>query len=133
MVISNRCVFVWLLFLALLWTADASAQVRELWHTRYDAPAYSKDLPAAIALDRDGGIFVSGQSIASERFATVSGSVTVKYDTSGREVWVTRGPESSVATALSSAGSLFVAGSIYVDGDVAATLVRYDADGGEVW
>jgi hypothetical protein len=67
----------------------------------------------AMALDSSGNIYVTGGSVAS---GTSDDCVTIKYDTSGNQLWVARynGPANSIeyteAIAVDSSGNVYVTG-----------------------
>ena len=118
---------------------------RELWSTRYDGPGAldeegegDDDIARDLVLDRDGGVYVTGDSDggpSGQDFATV------KLAPDGTVLWATRfdGPASGgdVARSIALDGR---DGSLYVAGDSTAPMtfqdivtVKYDRDGRQVW
>jgi uncharacterized delta-60 repeat protein len=109
-----------------------------LWVARHDGPARLDDSPAAVKVDREGNIFVTGTS-----FAGSADFLTVKYDPDGRQLWTARfdGPEHAsdrpVAMDVDAAGSAYVAGpSLGEAGRRERSrweTVKYGADGTQLW
>ncbi len=87
----------------------------EQWVRRYDGPttvlSRDYDRAAALAVDGNGNVFVTGNS--ADDFATV------KYDPAGTEIWVRRydgpaaGADWATALAVDGAGNAYVAGSSF--------------------
>src|SRR4030042_245119 len=61
--------------------------VTEEWVRRYDGPGNDSDWATAIALDGSGNIYVTGESKGS---GTDQDYATIKYDSDGNEIWVSR-------------------------------------------
>ena len=109
----------------------------ELWVSRYDGPAHACDIGCAIAVDGSGNVYVSGYSTdgsASYDYATV------KYDSSGGQVWASRyaGPAGGHDQAgfiyLDESDNVYVAGqSDGGDTKEDYAVVKYDSDGNELW
>ncbi len=108
----------------------------QLWLARYDGPAHSRDNCVSLALDSAGNVYVTGGSSgeSSHDYATI------KYDTDGREIWVTRyqspgnGWAESYAIKADDRGNVYVTGSAVGvgTGDDMATI-KYDGDGNQLW
>ncbi len=114
-------------------TVKYDANGHQLWARRYDGPDQKDDAPAALAVDREGNVFVAGVVSAAnnENFGTL------KYDRDGNLLWVAIHslPRKDAATAL----ALDLAGNVYVTGtsDSGSTsdvlTVKYDAHGQLQW
>lgn len=59
-----------------------------LWSTRYDGPAHDYDCPKAMALDKNGNVYVTGLSWGGDK--TWEDIVVVKFDPDGNLVWTER-------------------------------------------
>jgi hypothetical protein len=106
-----------------------------LWTARYNGTGNSYDIPTALAVDANSNVFVTGTSTGS---GTLLDYATVKYDSSGNELWAARydGPDNyldeAAAIALDDNGNCYVTGYSFDNGDEYAT-VKYDASGNEIW
>jgi len=93
---------------------DTSGMLR--WVARYNGPTDGPDEARAIAVGLDGGIYVAGTSDSAGQ----SDHVTVKYDTSGNEVWRTRiggaGEQVVSAMVVGADGCIYVTGSSALPG-----------------
>jgi uncharacterized delta-60 repeat protein len=118
-------------------TVKYDALGNELWASRYGGAANQADHAAAIALDSDGYVYVTG---ASEGIGTSWDYATLKYDPDGTKVWVARydgpgnGEDAATAVAVDSAGNVYVTGASRdsLTADDYATI-KYDAAGNELW
>jgi len=118
-------------------TVVYSPQGETLWTRTYDGPAGSWDDAVALALSRNGNVFVTGRSSGRN---TNDDYATVKYDSAGTQVWVARydGPASALdqayAIAADPLGCAYVTGASRVEQFVEGCVtIKYDTDGDTVW
>jgi len=118
-------------------TIKYDADGNELWVARYDGPPSAGDSGVDIAVDSSGNVYVTGRS---EGEGTQEDYATIKYDTSGTELWVARynGPGSSddAATSLTvdTSGNVYVTGAsdeYGVEADYAT--IKYAPNGDVLW
>jgi uncharacterized delta-60 repeat protein len=118
-------------------TIRCSAAGVVLWTARYDGPGNGRDLPAALVLDGQGNIYVTGSSAGS---GTLQDWATLKYDSQGQLQWAARfnsaddADDDAVDLAVDDAGNVYVAGIGEGYGtrqDI--TVVKYNPQGQELW
>jgi len=107
----------------------------ELWAVRYNGPGNYWDTPVDLAVDDSSYVYVTGYS---------SGNgfdwATIKYDSSGNELWVRRfdgpahGEDNAYALIVDDTSNIYVAGTITdnVTGKDAA-IIKYDRNGNQLW
>jgi len=109
----------------------------ELWVARYNGLVNSHEYAAAVAVDHQGGVYVTGYCQIP---AAGTDCLTVKYDHDGNEQWVRRyngpanGYDSGLALGLDSAGNIIVTG--YSDDIFSGRdylTIKYDTNGTELW
>jgi hypothetical protein len=110
------------------------------WIRRYDGPISGQDQAHAIVIDDSGNIYVTGWSEQSTGPDYNEDYATIKYDSSGNELWVQRynGPadysDKASAIAVDDSGNVYVTGQSYGIGtywDYAT--IKYNSDGDSVW
>ncbi len=118
-------------------TLKYSATGGLLWFRRYDGPAHDDDVPVGLAVDRSGNVAVTGQSYGN---GTERDYATVRYSSSGRELWVRRynGSENlrdnAVDVAVNREGATYVSGTSREAGSTySATTIMYDMSGTVMW
>jgi len=106
-------------------TIKYSASGLPIWTNRYNGPDNDFDGRTVMALDRDGNVFVTGSSMGA---ATAFDYATVKYSSSGVQLWARRfnGPYNwhDFAHALAVDGN----GNVVVTGDSTANDLAYNSD-----
>ena len=105
----------------------------ELWVATYDGPAGLYDRATTMVLDDLGNVYVTGWSHEPTKIHTL----TIKYDSSGNELWASRyegiGNSSSEDIALDSFGNVYITGPTFNGTNRDYLTVKYDNDGNEVW
>ncbi len=107
-----------------------------VWARRYNGPAADDDTPEEIVYDGRGNIYIAGDSWGGS--GTRTDYCTIKYDSSGNEIWVERydGPvhqnDQTRAIAVDIRGNIYVTGVSRgsVDDDYASVV--YDSLGTEI-
>ena len=110
----------------------------KLWEQRLDYGT-GWDVPNAIAVDKAGNVYVTGDSQITRNGSY--GYLTVKYDTNGTELWRRRhdGPannNNAKAIAVDANGNAYVTGSSASSTDVNSQdylTVKYDPNGSTLW
>lgn len=113
----------------------------QIWTAIYNGPAVtdsSVDFPSAIAVDTDGNVYVTGSSFGAG--GTRFDLATVKYNSSGTEVWVSRYNGSSNYNDYSSDIAVDDSGNVYVTGSSHGsgfnqdyTTIKYNTSGVQQW
>lgn len=118
-------------------TVKYDSKGKQLWVARYSGPAGKADEASAIAWDGTGGIYVTGSSTGNNTNADYA---TIKYDSSGSQLWVARynGPvnrdDNARAMALDNSGNVYVTGwSVGTGMRYDYATVKYYASGNELW
>jgi uncharacterized delta-60 repeat protein len=121
-------------------TVKYSPEGTELWVARYNAhtnPVSTADIPHAMLVNGAGQVYVTGGSVSPQGSMDF---LTIKYDTSGTQLWVRR--YNSPALRVDSANSIGIDGfgNIYVggiseryDGGHDVAVVKYAPDGTQLW
>ncbi|MCX6639057.1 MAG: SBBP repeat-containing protein [bacterium] len=94
-------------------TVKYSTDGIQQWVARYNGPGNNIDGARAIAVDRNGNVYVSGKSIGN---GTNYDYATLKYDSFGNQLWIVRyngsvsGDDRAYSTAVDRAGNVYVTG-----------------------
>ena len=111
------------------------------WVARYNGPANDSEFAEALAVDKAGNVYVTGNSWGQGTFGDYA---TIKYDAAGKEDWVDHynGPvneyDRATKIVLDGAGNVYVtgesrsAGSIWYAQDDYATI-KYSTSGVRQW
>ena len=108
-------------------------------------PGNTFEVAWAIAVDASGNVYVTGLGENGEIFGDED-FVTIKYDSDGNELWVSRydgpGDDAGRSIAVDAFGNVYVAGEsrqstspdLYTTGGIDDYLtIKYDPDGNELW
>ncbi|MDF7814908.1 T9SS type A sorting domain-containing protein [Hymenobacter sp. YC55] len=94
-------------------TVKYDANGQQQWEARFNGPADNEDLPTNVVVDAAGNVYVSGTSYS----ATESDYATIKYSSTGQQLWVMRynGPANGYDLAakveVDGIGNVYVTGS----------------------
>jgi uncharacterized delta-60 repeat protein len=108
-----------------------------VWTARYNDPDSSSDVPAALALDGLGNLYVTGSAIYPDQWFNIT---TIKYDAMGGQEWLAS-YDGLVSYADDQAYDIECHGGyIYVTGesenasyDADYLTIKYDSSGDTVW
>jgi len=94
-------------------TIKYSSAGKELWVKYYDGPVGGSDIARAIAVDKAGNVYVTGESVGKGTYRDIA---TVKYDKLGQRRWVKRyngpgnGDDAPSGIAVDKNGNVYVSG-----------------------
>lgn len=119
-------------------TVKYDAQGKLLWMRRYDGPESNHDIPSAVAVDGQGGAYVTGKSIGPNNTYEVA---TLKYDADGNQLWIQRyngggqraEDNAGRAMAIDGQGFVYVAGTSVEGVSSDYLTIKYGPDGYELW
>lgn len=107
----------------------------QLWVARYDGPASGDDAAVALAIGASGNVYVTGYSGG---IGTSDDYATVKYDSTGNQLWLARydgpahGMDRATAIALDSNENVHVTG-VSTDTSLDYATLKYDSNGNQMW
>jgi uncharacterized delta-60 repeat protein len=141
---SRRQIFVTAVYVVLLcfwaWPALAELIVDTAWVRTYNGPENGDDIPAAMAIDSLGNVYVTGYSWNAGLDCDY---VTIKYFPNGDTAWVRRynGPgdpsnsmDRATAMAVDNSGNVYVTGRSEGSGTYADfATIKYDENGDTIW
>ena len=131
---SIASLFYILAFSSLLSAAHA-ATPQQVWVQRYDGPGAGADNAFAMAVDRAGNVFVTGESTGVGSGYDI---VTLKYSNAGVPLWTNRyngpanGADAGNALMLDANGDAVVTGSSG-NGDLDCVTLKYSSAGVPLW
>jgi hypothetical protein len=116
---------------------EFGSDVYQDWVSIYDGDTLDDDGGQALALDDEGNAYVTGYSWGND---TSIDYATMKYDSSGRRLWVARydGPASdkdwALDLTLDKAGNVYVTGwSVGNNSKTDCATVKYSTEGDQLW
>jgi len=112
-----------------------------LWTNRYDGPGGREDIASALAVDRSGNVFVTGNSVGTNPSPFFGADyATVAYSSTGLPLWTNRynGPTDSYdianAVGVDNSGNVFVTGYSHgIGGDLDYVTLAYSSAGVPLW
>ena len=112
----------------------------QLWIARFDGKSSRDDIPAALAVDASGNVYVTGSSKDDQ---TDWDYATVKYNQKGIQQWVTRyndsqaSPDQAADLKVDIAGNVYVVGTSITNGGIHRVLyhitIKYNSQGERQW
>ncbi|HEX7344382.1 MAG TPA: SBBP repeat-containing protein, partial [bacterium] len=118
-------------------TVKYDANGNQIWAALYNGPANNEDKACALAVDGSRNVYVTGYSYGR---GSNYDYVTVKYDSSGNQIWVARfngpanGEDKAIALAVDGGGHVYVTGrSLGIGTFEDYTTIQYDASGNQIW
>ncbi len=110
---------------------------RQLWAKKYSGPGNGDDIARAIAVDKSGDVFITGESKGTDSDYDYA---TLKYSATGKEIWVRRyngpanGGDWATALAVDGSGQAAITGkSERSKPEYDMATIAYDAGGKELW
>jgi hypothetical protein len=109
---------------------------QQQWAARYNGPANFIDIANAIAVDASGNVYVTGLSTGT---LSLSDYATIKYNSSGQELWVARyngpsnGTDEAFSIAVDGAGNVYVTGQSLSSTNYDYATVKYNSSGIQQW
>ena len=105
------------------------------WVRTYNGPGSNTDFAVSIALDIGGNVCVTGTSIGAYGAPDLA---TIKYSSTGNQLWVARSPSSlpefACDIAVDAGGSIYAGGTFFSPPSTYGYLViKYDPFGNQYW
>ncbi len=124
----------------IFFSAISSAQVSQEWAVRYNGLSNLNDETNAMTIDASGNTYVTGTTDSIIGFGYKSDQITIKYNSSGSMVWMTKyngpinGNELGGAITVDNAGNVYVVTSSEGGAsDYDVVIIKYNASGVQQW
>ncbi len=118
-------------------TVKYDTEGTKLWETHYNGPANAYDVPHDLKVDSDGNVIVTGES---DGLGNIREIATIKYSSSGRELWISRYGGTNGYGGTPSALTVDDKGNIYITGRGSNRpsgddyfTIKYDSNGQQLW
>jgi len=118
-------------------TIKYDPQGNEVWNQRYDAPGNSNDESNAIAVDKSGNVYITGETGI---FGGNRDYLTIKYNSSGIQQWANtyNGPgnssDAASSIAVDDSGNVYITGFSWGSGTITDyATIKYDSVGAQKW
>ena len=108
----------------------------QLWAARYDGPGNYNDVASSIAIDGSENVYITGGSRGTTTYYDYA---TIKYNSSGTQMWVSRynyqgnGDESAHGIALDAQGNVYVTGTSAAGSNYDYATIKYNPSGEQQW
>ena len=109
----------------------------QIWNSRYNGSADSRDIVNSVGFDQAGNVFVTGYTKETNSDFDIT---TIKYDSSGIQQWINKYNGSANDTdqafmlKLDNAGNVFVTGRIKtMDNNFDFVTIKYNNTGTQLW
>ena len=119
-------------------TIKYSSDGDELWVKRYDGPNNNGDGARAIAVDKFGNVYVTGESSIDN--INNSDYTTIAYGPNGNLLWLKKyngpgsGTDAAQAITVDTLGNVYVTGGSWTQQGVGAyATIKYSSTGTEIW
>jgi len=134
-ILSKRLLVALFLSVGLLFSITTFSQVTRQWARLFDDLPNSWNQAIAMVTDDAGNVYVTGQSSGNNNWDIV----TIKYNASGTEEWVTRydgfhGVDYPTAISIDKAGNIYVSGGSEGNGTLDDVItIKYNNAGIQQW
>jgi len=104
-----------------------------IWMAVYNWQGSYFDTANDLAIDNSGNVYITGRSYG---IGTGYDFATIKYDSSGNQVWAQRyssagnSSDGAYSIGIDSEGNIYVVGTYSING---CALIKYDANGNQLW